>query len=125
MNQQPIEQPRRGPKARTEADTAIARAVAAKVARLRRARGLSLRALSAAIQANGHRMNISSLTRIELGHHATGALRPITVDELVWLAEALGVGPDRLLATGPCPTCNDTPPHGFTCNDCGSEAGRD
>jgi len=125
MNHQPIEQPRRGRRARTEADVAISRTVAANVARLRQARGLSVRAFSAAIQANGHRMNHSSLFRIEVGYNVTGGLRPITVDELVWLAEALGVGPDRLLTTGPCPTCADTPPNGFACRDCGAGADRE
>ena len=112
-------------KARTEADTAISRTVATNAARLRKARRLTRRALIQAIQANGHRMSEHTLGRIEIGHYNNRGLRAVTVDELVWIAEALGVGPDQLLATDPCPTCADTPPHRFTCKDCGAGADRE
>lgn len=119
------DQPKPGPKARTEADTVISRTVAANTTRLREARGLNLSALARAIQANGHRMHRSSLVRIEVGRHATGGRRPVTVDELVWIAEALGVDPCKLLTASTCSTCNDAPPRGFTCKDCGAGVDRE
>jgi transcriptional regulator with XRE-family HTH domain len=114
----------RGRNARTDADTSVSRTVADNVRRLRSAQGMSGRALTRKIQENGHRFNQSSLQRIELGQHAQGSLRAVTVDELVWLAEALDVPPTRLLQDSKCPTCNDSPPQGFICRDCGIGADR-
>ncbi|MGW1324808.1 helix-turn-helix domain-containing protein [Streptomyces antibioticus] len=107
---------------RTRSDTAVSWIVGRNVQRLRRAKGLSGRALVSRVQANGHRMNPSSLSRIELGRNTKGGMRAVTVDELTWLAEALGVTPARLMDDSVCPVCHDTPPTGFICGNCGSGA---
>lgn len=111
-----------GPKSRTDNEVRISRIVADNTRRLRESQGLSIRGLAAKIQANGHRMGPSSLTRIELGVHAQGSLRAVTVDELVWLAEAFGITPEALLTRPKCVACLDTPPPGFTCRTCGAES---
>ena len=122
MNDQPNETPRQVRKSRTAADTAVSRTVTTNTARLRHARGLTQRALIKIIQNNGHNMHLSALSCIELGRHSTRGLRAVTVDELIWIAEAFGVNPSRLLGTNPCPTCDGTPPTGFTCKGCGAGA---
>lgn len=122
MTEPTTERPHPVRASRTEAQTAASRAVSAATVRLRKARGLTQRALIKVIQDNGHNMHPSALTTIELGRHGRGGLRAVTVDELVWIAEALGVGPDRLLGTTPCPTCNNTPPDRFVCKECGAGA---
>lgn len=119
------DQPRPRRQARTEADTAVSRIVATNTIRLRRARGLTQSALVRAIQANGHHMHRSSLMRIEEGTTGKGGLRAVTVDELAWIAEALGADPATLLTANTCPTCNDAPPQGFTCKNCGAGADRE
>lgn len=46
--------------------------------------------------------------------------RKLGLDETVLIAEALGVTLDDLMrAVPPCGMCDDKPPTGFTCNDCG------
>jgi transcriptional regulator with XRE-family HTH domain len=50
--------------------------------------------------------------------------RRFTVDDLVLITEAFGVAPADLLAPIlPCPTCKDSPPAGFTCQQCGAAGG--
>jgi transcriptional regulator with XRE-family HTH domain len=107
-------------KARAERDVQVSRIVAHNVQLLRQAQRMSLRGLAATIQANGHRMNYSSMSRIELGCHSSGSLRPVTVDELCHLAEALGVTPGQLLNPPNCPACLDHPGPHLSCNLCGA-----
>jgi len=111
-----------GKNARTESDVQVSRIVAENVRRLREARGLSLRGLTRKVVENGHRMNPSSLCRIEIGTHATGGFRPVTVDELVALAKVFELPPERLLAEPKCHACLDSPPAGFACRTCGAES---
>lgn len=108
-------------KARTEADTQVARIVGQNTRRLREQQRLSGRELAKKIQSNGRRMDHAALSRIELGYHSNGARRAVTVDELSWIAEALGVQPVALLALPACDTCGDVPPAGFACRSCGAE----
>lgn len=116
--------PRKTP--RDENHTSVSRTVGRNVLRLRQAQGLSGRALSAKVQANGHRFSYSSLNVIETGRHGTGrSLRAVTVDELTWLAQALGVAPIRLLDDSECPVCHGSPPPGFICGGCGVGADRE
>jgi transcriptional regulator with XRE-family HTH domain len=65
--------------------------VAENLARLRKARGLSIRQLSAALEARGRSLSPSGITRMEK------AERHVTADELVALAVALGASPQALL----------------------------
>lgn len=109
-----------GKNARNEADVRVSHIVGGNLRRRREALGLSIRALATKVRANGHRTNYSSLTRIELGTNALGGMRAVTVDELVFLAEALEVRPEQLLEEPSCPACRDTPPAGFACLSCGT-----
>lgn len=65
--------------------------VASNLGRVRRARGLSLRALAEKLNQNGQGLNPDGLNRAEKG------TRQVTVDELVALAAALDVAPNGLL----------------------------
>lgn len=108
---------------RTKEDVEISLTVGRNVRRLRERRRLSLRALAEIVVANGHHSDVSVINRIEIGTHRPGMYRRVTVDELVWLAEALGVQPQTLLTSmhePQCAACLDTPPQGFTCNQCKS-----
>lgn len=67
------------------------RNVAANILRLRKVRGLTVRALSARLAKCGRSIPSSGLTRIELGE------RRVDVDDLVALAEALEVEPSQLI----------------------------
>ncbi|MFI2714848.1 helix-turn-helix domain-containing protein [Streptomyces collinus] len=74
------------------------RTVAANVKRLREARGLTLRALSAELKERGRPLSADALNKIENGAQADGrAVRRVDVDDLVALSAALGVGPLALL----------------------------
>ena len=116
---------RSGQRERTADQVLVSRVVAANVARIAASRGMSNSALARAVQANGHRMHLSTLTRLRLGYGATGSHTAFTVDQLVWLAEALDVSPATLLHKPQCETCLDAPPRGFTCQACGAGADRD
>lgn len=57
-----------------------------------------------------------TIGRIELG------LRKVSVNDLAALAGVLGFAPGDLLGPlPPCPTCQDAPPAGFTCQGCGTK----
>ncbi|MFJ8191108.1 helix-turn-helix domain-containing protein [Streptomyces sp. NPDC096094] len=74
------------------------RTVAANVKRLREARGLTLRALSAELKERGRPLSADALNKIENGAQDDGrAVRRVDVDDLVALSAALGVGPLALL----------------------------
>lgn len=89
--------------------------VAANVARLRYARGLSTTGMSRALKQIGCHIASTGITRIEKGQ------RRVDVDDLVPIAQVLRVQPgDLLVEPGPiCPTCNNEPPAGYACNLCG------
>ncbi|WP_138895797.1 helix-turn-helix domain-containing protein [Streptomyces chryseus] len=79
------------------------RAVADNLRRLREARGLSLRALSADLKRRGHSLSADALNKIENGRTLEAGAEPpknvrrIDVDDLTALAAALGVNPNALL----------------------------
>ncbi|MFE7980594.1 helix-turn-helix domain-containing protein [Streptomyces cellulosae] len=74
------------------------RAVAANVKRLRKARGLSLRALSAELKARGRTLSADALNKIENGAEPDGrGVRRVDVDDLAALAVVFGVSPAALL----------------------------
>lgn len=80
--------------------TQLTELVGRNVAALRNARGLTTRALADKLEALGHRIAHSSLSKIEQGSRA------VDVQDLVALALALGVNPNRLLLP---PRADDTP----------------
>jgi transcriptional regulator with XRE-family HTH domain len=106
-------------RARTVKDVAWSRRAAANARAARIARGLSQRALSERVKANGHRLDQSTLARLELGYNQKGGTVTFTVDHLMHLAEALGVEPMQLLADL-CAVCAGSPPRGFACEKCGA-----
>lgn len=69
----------------------VRQTVAANVARLRKDRQLTVRQLSAELEALGHRLLPSAVTKIEQG------TRSVDVEDLVALAVALRVNPSALL----------------------------
>ncbi|MEV7441994.1 helix-turn-helix domain-containing protein [Streptomyces sp. NPDC091204] len=79
------------------------RAVADNLRRLREARGLSLRALSADLKRRGHSLSADALNKIENGRTPEAGTEPpkhvrrIDVDDLTALAAALDVNPNALL----------------------------
>lgn len=83
--------------------SATARTVADNVRRLRTARGMSLRVLSAELERVGHPLSADALNKIENGRTpAPGTeepkqIRRVDVDDLVALAQALRVSPKSLL----------------------------
>lgn len=89
------------------------KAVAENMKRLRVARGLSLRALSCAVEAQGWRLGEDALGKIEKGAQASikGSVRRVDADDLVVLATVLGVSPTDLLAP-----CSDGAAHGGICD---------
>lgn len=109
----PKQQPAAEPAARTPPSRDGTRAAVrfgARVAAERRRRGWNSSKTAAATG-----VDMTQLARIERG--ATGLRLTIAAH----IAAALGISLDGLLA--PCPQCNDTPPHGFTCNACGADGG--
>jgi transcriptional regulator with XRE-family HTH domain len=68
-----------------------AQMVAANLAALRKLRGYTTRSLSARLNQLGHRIDPSGITKIEHGRRA------VDVGDLVALAVALCVSPDRVL----------------------------
>ena len=84
--------------------------------RVRRAElRMSARELAEAVTALGLPLSRSTLANLESGRREDP-----TVTELVAFALALRTTPGELLLAPTCPTCNDAPPAGFTCNACGS-----
>lgn len=75
------------------------RAVAANVKRLRAAKGMSLRALSEALEAKGRRLNQDAINKIENGADpdSSKGVRRVDADDLAALAAVFGVSPSSLL----------------------------
>lgn len=74
------------------------------------------------------RLGAPVLSRMTLSHIETGRpsegrrhRRPITIDELGYIAKALGVPESALLAEPDCADCGDLPPSGYACLACGKE----
>ncbi len=78
---------------KTEQGRPVRRRVAENVRLLRRERGWSLEALSARLARLGRPLSLSGISKVENGD------RGVDVDELVALALALDVTPNRLLLT--------------------------
>lgn len=93
---------------------AAGEAVRLNVRRLREAQRLTTRELAAKMTAAGRPMLGNGITKIETGN------RHVDIDDLVALAECLGVTPERLLVAFECARCNGSPPQGFVCGTCGS-----
>ncbi|WP_157166422.1 helix-turn-helix domain-containing protein [Streptomyces typhae] len=74
------------------------RTVAANVKRLRESRGLTLRALSAALRESGRPLSADALNKIENGDgNQDRGIRRVDVDDLMALAVVLEVSPVALL----------------------------
>jgi transcriptional regulator with XRE-family HTH domain len=93
----------------------ISRQVTANIRRLRRARGLSARALAEEISRQGH-----PVSEYVIAQYECGVRRTLPLDYVACAARALGVMVGLLLGEEPCPKCQGTPPVGFTCNACGA-----
>lgn len=78
---------------------ATGRAVAANLKRLRKERGMSLRALSEALAAVGRPLSQDAINKIENGSEkdTTKQIRRVDADDLVALAVVLNVNPSGLL----------------------------
>ncbi|WP_141746824.1 helix-turn-helix domain-containing protein [Streptomyces agglomeratus] len=78
---------------------ATGRYVAANVKRLRAARGMSLRALSEALDGVGRKLSQDAINKIENGAEegTTRQIRRVDTDDLVALAVVFGVSPAALL----------------------------
>jgi transcriptional regulator with XRE-family HTH domain len=99
------------PQMKTTAD------VVARIRAYRKARGMSARQLAEAITAAGF-----PISRAVLANQENGRVETIPVDQLAAAAQVFGLFISELFEGGPCPTCGDAPPPGFTCNSCGTEA---
>lgn len=75
------------------------RTVAGNLARLRKARGMTIRALSVAVTEAGRALGPDAIAQIENAGKDdwTGHARRVDVDDLVALAVVLGVSPSSLL----------------------------
>lgn len=93
-------------------------AVAANLPRLRKARGITVRALSEKLAASGYRLLPSAITKIEQGD------RSVSVNDLAAIAEGLGIADPWSLTNPPtCDRCHGAPPDGFACLRCGQGQG--
>jgi transcriptional regulator with XRE-family HTH domain len=81
---------------------------------LRRNRGWTAQHLADRITAAGY-----AVSRSMIAYQETKPLR-ITLDQAAATARAFGVSLAVLIDDAPCPTCEDKPPTGFTCNGCGT-----
>lgn len=86
-------------RARSADDTEHSRTAGENVARVRRKRGLSQKALASRVQSQGHNLSSTRLLRIEGGRSSAGHPTAMTVDELIWLSAALEVPPDSLMSS--------------------------
>lgn len=96
----------------------ISAAVIARIRRARRASGMSAQALADAITARGYKVSRETLAGAENGLRAT-----VSVDLAVHAAQVLAVPVVSFLTDQPwCERCNNNPPPGFVCKECGAEA---
>lgn len=83
-------------------------AFAAHVAKMRAARGWSLRQM-----AGLKGLNASTIMRAEQG-------RDVALSNALLIAGTFGVPLGGMLAVPRCEQCQDAPSPGFTCNECGA-----
>lgn len=96
----------------------IGRNVARNIRRFREGQGMTMKRFAELLKEAGRTGDVVSVRRVEtLG-------RRVDVDDLVVIGRILNVEPADLMAEAPpCRSCNDAPPPGFTCNNCGSTSG--
>ena len=94
----------------------IARVFGARVRRERIARGWSVRELAAKC---GISFSTISRTECAISQSVHGRNEGIALTNAVAIAKALGVPLAELLTVPDCAACDDLPPAGFTCNQCG------
>lgn len=78
--------------------------IAANVRRIRMAKGLTLADTASTLEAMGHPIALSALSKLETRN------RSVSAGDLVALALALEVGVIDLLNTETCPTCKQPLP---------------
>lgn len=100
----------------------VSRAVGANVAALRKLHGWSQRGLAAQTETGGKPVGFSTIRRMERASDPEAQPVAIYVDDVVSLATALGVTVQRLITPPNCAACMDSPPAGFACRTCGTEA---
>lgn len=89
--------------------------VAVNMLRLRKERGWTQKALAAKLGWSAQLVCAAERSA------APRRNRRFTVDDLLLITEAFGVALTDLLAPIlPCATCQDSPPAGFTCQECGA-----
>lgn len=96
--------------------TALSVAVADRIQRARRIRGVKLSELADAMEAHGYPLGSQALYRLE-----SGRKRVVTVDEVVAIAVVLDIDVLALIEGPVCPACQDRPPAGFVCVACEAE----
>lgn len=84
-------------------------AFGAHLAKMRAARGWSLRQMS---EMNG--INASTVMRAERGND-------LMLSKALLIAGTLGVPLGGMLVSPQCEQCQDVPPPGFTCRKCGTD----
>lgn len=109
----------RGP--RTD-ELTVSRTVGANVRTLRTKRGWSQRALAKNTELTGKPVGFSTICRMEKASTPEASPVAIYIDDVVSLAAALNVTVHQLIATPKCLACMDSPPPGYACRTCGTEA---
>jgi transcriptional regulator with XRE-family HTH domain len=82
---------------------------------IRKARGWTAAQLGDALTKRGIRWDRFTVASLE-----NGKRQSISVKELFVLAQVLGIDPWTLTADPRCAACDDVPPRGFTCDECGT-----
>lgn len=103
-------------------DLPVSRIVGANVASLRTAHGWSQRRLARQTELGGKPVSFSAVCRMEKSIREGAAPVAVCIDDVVALADALGVTPQQLITPPDCRACMDRPPPGFTCRTCHAEA---
>lgn len=85
-----------------------------RMRRFRTVRGWSQGLLADWVRVEGVDLRDEIVTRIETGQ------RSVRLNEAVAIAAALRVPLTDMLAAPKCGSCNDVPPAGFTCQQCGA-----
>lgn len=107
---------------RTPDDLPVSRTVAAHITAMRAARGWSQRTLAKHTENGVKAVGFATICRIEKAATADAPTVAVCVDDLVSLAAAFGVAPERMLTAPSCFACMDNPPRGFACRTCGAAA---
>lgn len=91
----------------------VGHVVRENVKRLREAQRLTYVELADRTAKAGRPIPVLGLRRVEAGE------RRVDADDLVVLADTLGVRPEQLLAPFECEVCHGKAPAGFECTTCG------